>query len=129
MTEQAQIALCNLHLPCTIGQYPAGTVAPDRHLLDLVISVTTKHVLIPADDMARVFDYDPLLARVMEIARAQHYETQEYLLTRIVQACAAYRQITGLDAQLHKGPVAGGSAGVRLVLGAEALARIRTYQA
>ena len=129
MTPQAQIVLRDLHLPCRIGHYPAGTVAPDLHLLDLVLTVSADHVLVPADDMAGVFDYDPLLADIAQIAGAAHYDTQEYLLTRIVQACAADTRITALEAQLHKSPVMDGSAGVRLSLGADALAKMRAERA
>lgn len=125
MTGLTQLEFRDLHLPCTIGHYPAGTLAPDLHLLDLALTISAEHVLVYADDMAGVFDYDPLLEQIMQIAAAQHYVTQEYLLTRIVRACAAFPQITALDARLHKSPVLGGSAGVRMILGAEDLAMLR----
>lgn len=125
MTRQARIVLRNLHLPCKIGHYPAEVVAPDLHLLDLVLSIAADQVLVSADVMSQVFDYDPLLHEIGQLAVAQHYTTQEYLLTRIVRACAAYPQITALEVQLHKSPVLGGSAGVQLVLGADDLGRLR----
>lgn len=125
MTRHSRIVLRKLHLPCTIGHYPAGMVAPELHLLDLVLTISTDHVLVYADEMSQVFDYDPLLSQISQIARAQHYTTQEYLFSRIVQACAAYPQIISLEAQLHKSPVLGGSAGIQLVLGGDDLDRLR----
>lgn len=125
MTGKARIALRNLHLPCTLGHYPAGAIVPDAHLLDLFLTISAERVLVPADEMIQVFDYDPLLDQIAQIASAQHYTTQEYLLTRIVQACAAYPQITALEAQLHKSPVHGGSVGVQLILTLDDLDRLR----
>lgn len=127
MTGQARIMMRDLHLPCTIGHYPAGTVAPDLHLLDLVLTISYEHVLVAADEMARVFDYDPLLAQISRIACARHYVTQEYLLTQIVQACAAYQQITALEAKLRKSPVGGGTVGLELILKSEDLEKLRAW--
>jgi dihydroneopterin aldolase len=125
MTPSARIELRGLHLACTLGEYPAGVAVPDVHLLDLTLTLPAALVLVGTDDMGQVFDYDPLLARIDQIARAQPYATQEYLLWRIVTACAAHPQIAGLEAALHKGPVLGGSVGLRVTLGADALAALR----
>jgi dihydroneopterin aldolase len=108
-----------------IGHYPAGMVAPELHLLDLILTISADHVLVSTDEMSQVFDYDPLLSEIAQIAGVQHYTTQEYLLTRIVQACAAYPQIIALEAQLYKSPVLGGSVGIQLVLGADDLDSLR----
>ncbi|MGP9790820.1 dihydroneopterin aldolase [Roseinatronobacter sp. NSM] len=129
MTGQARIAMRGLHLPCTIGHYPTGTVAPDLHLLDLILTISSEHVLVAADEMAQVFDYDPLLAQISRIACARHYVTQEYLLTRIVRVCAAYKQITALEAKLRKSPVGGGTVGVELILKSEDLEKLRALNA
>lgn len=125
MPALARIELRDLHLACRIGHYGPGEPAPDTHLLDLTLTIAPGLVLVAADSMAHVFDYDPLLAQIDQIARAQHFETQEFLLTRIAAACAAYPQITALDACLRKGPVLGGTIGVRLDLGANDLAGLR----
>ena len=72
--------------------------------------------------MAHVFDYDPLIVEIQKLADDGHYQTQERLMTRIVQACAAYPVIEALDIALRKFSVDGqsGSLGVRLVVsGAE----------
>jgi hypothetical protein len=55
------------------------------------------------------------------------FETQEYLMTLIVQACAAHHEVTAVDISLRKHPVLGptGSLGVRLILTAEDLAALR----
>jgi len=125
MTECSQINIRDLHLPCVIGHYAPGTKVPNTHFLDLTLTITPELVRVETDDMALVFDYDPLLIQLNEIAGAQHYVTQEYLLTQIVIACAIYPQILAVDAQLRKGPVQGGSIGVRMVLSEDDLAAMR----
>ena len=77
--------------------------------------------------MALVFDYDPLIRRIDTLARAQHYETQERLITRIVEACAQYPQIEALDICLRKRPVLSGTGtlGVRLIVDGEAMTVLR----
>jgi dihydroneopterin aldolase len=124
MTD-AMIELRDLQLATAIGTYGPGDVVPDAHLLDLTLTIAPDLVLVARDEMALVFDYDQLIAEIDRIARAQTYQTQEFLMTRIVAACAAYPQISAVDICLRKRPVMGGtgSLGVRLRLGAEALAQ------
>lgn len=129
MTCHATIDLRDMRLACRIGHYGPGQDVPDTHFLDLCLTVTPDLVQIAADDMAHVFDYDPLLAQIDQIARARHYTTQEYLLTQIAAACAAYPKVRGLDAYLRKAPVLGGTVGVRLVLAADDLADLRAAKA
>jgi len=126
MTD-ATIELRDLQLATAIGTYGPGDVVPDAHVLDLTLTIAPDLVLVARDEMTLVFDYDPLIAEINRIAQAQRYETQEYLMTRIVGACAAYPQISAVDICLCKRPVMGGSGslGVRLRLGAEALAQHR----
>jgi dihydroneopterin aldolase len=127
MCALAMIELRDLQLATAIGTYGPGDVVPEAHVLDLTLTISPDLVLVAGDEMALVFDYDPLIAEIDRIARAQHYHTQEFLMTRLVAACAAYPQITALDICLRKRPVLGGtgSLGVRLRLGAEALAQHR----
>jgi dihydroneopterin aldolase len=68
--------------------------------------------------MANVFDYDPLIKEIDRIAEDGHYETQERLMTRIAQACAAYLEIKTIEISLRKAPVRNntGVLGVRLSL-------------
>jgi dihydroneopterin aldolase len=82
---------------------------------------------VPSDEMTHVFDYDPLIALIDEIAARQRYETQEYLMTLIARACAQYDQIIGLDICLKKQPVlrGTGSLGVRLRLNCSDLLALR----
>jgi dihydroneopterin aldolase len=128
MTRQARIELRDLHLPVSIGTYGPADVVPDAHVLDLTLAISPDRVQVASDDMANVFDYDPLIAQIAEIARSQTFETQEYLMTLITQACAAYGEIEALELCLRKSPVLAGtgSLGVRLVLAGEALAALRT---
>ena len=130
MMPVAKIELRDLALPTTLGTYGPHDVIPDAHILDLTLSIGPELVQINADDMALIFDYDPLIAEINRIAEAQKYETQEFLMTRIVKACAGYAEITALDIFLKKQPVCNGtgSLGVRLALGAEELMAYRVQQ-
>jgi dihydroneopterin aldolase len=84
-------------------------------------------VLIAQDGMAHVFDYDPLVIEIERLAADGQYDTQERLMTRIVQACAAYPAIEALEIALRKFPVrvGNGSLGVRLVVDGAQLQRMR----
>lgn len=127
MQCQATIELRDLHLPASIGTYGPGDVVPDSHVLDLDLTISPDLVQVASDDMGNVFDYDPLIARIVAIAQSQTFETQEYLMTLIAQACLLYSEILAVEICLRKSPVLAGtgSLGVRLVLGAEDLARMR----
>ena len=129
MTRLARIELRDLHLPVSIGTYGPGDVVPDAHILDLTLTIAPDLVQIASDEMVNVFDYDPLIAKIAEIARSRTFETQEYLMTLITQACASYDVIEAVELYLRKSPVLGGtgSLGVRLVLGAEDLVAMRGH--
>jgi dihydroneopterin aldolase len=127
MTRQARIELRDLHIPACIGTYGPHDVVPDSHALDLDLTISPDLVQVASDDMANVFDYDPLIAQIAGIARSQKFVTQEYLMTLIVEACAAYSQIDSIQISLRKRPVLDGtgSLGVRLMLEAKDLAELR----
>jgi FolB domain-containing protein len=116
MTTNACIELRNLELSTEIGTYAPGDVIPKKHLLDLTLWIDSKLVLISKDLMESVFDYDPLVDEIDQLARDGHYETQERLMTRIVEACAKYLEIEAIEIGLKKLPVRSetGSLGVRL---------------
>ena len=118
MNTQAFIELRDLLLKTQIGTYGPNDTRPDVHLLDLTLGIDTGKVLISTDEMRRVFDYDPLVAEIDRLAGDGHYETQERLMTRIAQACAAYAEIKTIEICLRNAPVrnCNGSLGVRLVL-------------
>jgi len=123
----AAIELKGLSLKTQIGTYKEGDIIPDEHLLDLTLWIDSNLVLISQDNMEHVFDYDPLIAEVEQLAIDGHYETQERLMTRIVRACASYSQIQSLEIGLRKSPVRNhsGSLGVRLSVGSEDLSKLR----
>ena len=100
---------------------------PDYHALDLTLWIAPDLVLIVQDGMAHVFDYDPLVIEIERLAADGIYETQERLMTRIVQACSAYPAIEALDIGLRKFPVRAGSGslGVRLAVDGAQLKRMR----
>lgn len=114
----SQIELKDFHLATRIGSYGPGDTVPEYHALDLTLWIDPDLVLIPEDGMAHVFDYDPLVIEIERLAADGLYDTQERLMTRIVQACAAYPVIEALEMALRKFPVRAGSGslGVRLVV-------------
>jgi len=124
----AAIELRDLKLQTQIGTYGPGAVIPKDHILDLTLWVDTKLVLISEDIMKNVFDYDPLVIEIDRLAADCHYETQERLMTRIVQACAQYSEIKALDISLKKSPVRAdsGSLGVRLSVDSLTLNSLRS---
>jgi dihydroneopterin aldolase len=127
MTRTATIELRNLNLATTIGTYGPMDVVPEAHILNLTLTIAPDLVQIDADEMALVFDYDPLVVLIDQIARKQKYHTQEYLMTLIIKACAQFKQVIALDIALQKQPVLAGtgSLGVRLELGAQELNALR----
>ena len=128
MPLKSSIELKDLQIAARIGTYGPGDVVPDAHLLDLTMTIAPDLVMVPRDEMALVFDHDPLIRQIYTLARASHYETQERLMTRIVGACAAYPQIKALEIALRKRPVQSGvgALGVRLVVDGEAMAALRS---
>ena len=118
MTAQAFVELRELALNTQIGTYGPMDTPPDTHLLELTLGIGSHRVLIAKDEMANVFDYDPLMAEIDRLAEDGHYETQERLMTRIAQACVAYTDILSIDIRLRKAPVRRGNGvlGVRLSL-------------
>lgn len=123
----ACIDLEDLQLQTQIGTYGPGAVIPKQHLLDLTLWIDPKLVFISEDLMENVFDYDPLVIEIERLAGDGHYETQERLMTRIVQACAKYPEIESLEISLRKSPVSegSGSLGVRLSVGQSTLNSLR----
>ena len=128
MTTTASIELRDLELSTDIGTYGPEDIIPKHHLLDLTLWIDSRLVLISNDRMESVFDYDPLVVEIDSLARDGHYETQERLMTRIVEACAKYIEIELLEIGLKKLPVRSGtgSLGVRLSVGSAALNKIRS---
>jgi dihydroneopterin aldolase len=123
----ATIEIRDMKLQARIGHYPDGTVAPRSHLLDMTLGISAAQGLVPQDGMDAVFDYDPLLAGIAEIAGAQHYVTQEFLLTRIAHLVAHTPGISTCRMYLRKspGPYAAGSVGLEIRLSCADLAGIR----
>jgi dihydroneopterin aldolase len=123
----SRIELKDFHLATRIGTYAPGDTVPDYHALDLTLWIAPDLVLIVQDGMAHVFDYDPLVIEIERLAADGIYETQERLMTRIVQACSAYPAIEALDIGLRKFPVRAGSGslGVRLAVDGAQLKRMR----
>ena len=124
----ASIELRDLKLQTQIGTYGPSAIIPKEHLLDLTLWIDTKLVMIKQDAMENVFDYDPLVVEIDRLARDGHYETQEKLITRIIQLCTKYSEIKSIDISLRKSPVRAGSGslGVRLSIDSTSLEAIRS---
>ena len=117
MTKYAQIRLNDLTLPCSIGTYEADDIIPDAHVLDMVLYLDKSWVVIDADQMNRVFDYDPLIRKILQIAATEKYETQEYLMSLIFQCCFVHAKVHAAELFLRKSPVRDdGSLGVQVAL-------------
>ena len=127
MTSTACIELKDLRLNTQIGTYASGATIPDQHLLNLTLWISTKLILISEDLMDQVFDYDPLILEIDRLAADGHYETQERLATRIVQACARYPEIESLEISLRKTPLreSSGVLGIKLYLDESSLTSMR----
>ena len=126
----SRIQLKDFHLATHIGTYAPGETVPKYHALDLTLWIDPHLVLIAQDGMAHVFDYDPLVIEIERLAADGLYATQERLMTRIVQACAAYPVIEALEIGLRKFPVRAGSGslGVHLLVDRAQLLRMRGDQ-
>lgn len=124
----ASIELRDLKLQTQIGTYGPSAIIPKEHLLDLTLWIDTKLVMIKQDAMENVFDYDPLVVEIDRLAGDGHYETQEKLITRIIQLCTKYSEIKSIDISLRKSPVRAGSGslGVRLSINSTSLEAIRS---
>ena len=125
--NSAVIELRDLHLRTDIGTYSPEDTRPDFHILDLTLGISVDQILIMKDGMAYVFDYDPLVLEIDRLAADVHYETQERLVTRIADACAAHDAVQHIEISLKKSPVRAGSGslGVRLMLDENATKALR----
>ena len=124
---KSTIELRQLKLATSLGTYSPKGIVPDMHLLDLTLTIDPKLVLIDVDSINKVFDYGPLIIEIERLAGEIHYNTQERLITRIVEACAAYEKIESVDLLLSKRPVLpnSGELGVRLRVGSDELIEVR----
>ena len=128
--NSAVIELRDLHLRTDIGTYSPEDTRPDFHILDLTLGISVDQILIMKDGMAYVFDYDPLVLEIDRLAADVHYETQERLVTRIADACAAHDAVQHIEISLKKSPVrlGSGSLGIRLTLDEIAIEKLRLVQ-
>ena len=129
MTKHAQIRLNDLTLPCSIGTYGTEDIVPDAHVLDMVLYLDKSWVVIDADQMDRVFDYDPLIRKILRTAAGDKYETQEYLMALIFQCCFEHTEIHSAELFLRKAPVqSDGSLGVQVTLTRDEFEDMRSTQ-
>jgi dihydroneopterin aldolase len=124
---KSTIELFDFELDVVIGTYKDDEIVPDKHILDLTLSIEPSLVIIEKDTMDEVFDYDPLIKCINTLAKEVHYETQEMLITLIVKECSNYNAIKGLDLFLRKSSVSRstGKLGVRVILDEKDLSKLR----
>ena len=125
---KSYIELKDLEITTNIGTYQAGEVVPSAHILDLCLTISPRYVFIDEDLMERVFDYDPLIAKISKTASNGHYETQERLITKIAFLCAQNEEVIAADIYLRKFPVSPetGTLGVRLQIDQDDLQALKT---
>jgi len=128
MSALSTIELKDLKLDTNIGTYGPEDVVPEHHLLDLSLKIARSAVLIPEDGMTHVFDYDPLIVDILNLARQGHRDTQEWLITQIIGLCASYSDILGVEIFLRKTPVHAGTGtlGVRISVDHAELGQVAT---
>jgi dihydroneopterin aldolase len=124
---KSTIELFDFELDVDIGTYKDDEIAPEKHILNLTLSIEPSLIIIEKDKMDDVFDYDPLIKGINTLAREVYYETQERLITLLVKECSTYNEIKGLDLFLHKSPVSNssGKIGVRITLDEKDLNKLR----
>ena len=125
---RAQVELTGLDINVEIGTYTDNDVVPNRHTIDLTLEINPDLVLIDKDQMDRVFDYDPLISKILNLAAGRCFKTQERFMTLVVEECAKFREIESVTILLRKSPVAGssGELGVRLEVNGSDLKKLRT---
>ena len=105
MVCSSKVTIKDLSLEADIGSYNSKDNMQLVHLLDLSLVIDPSLVLIENDGMELVFDYDPLIAKILQLSGECHYDTQERLLTRIIHACAGHVEIQSVTVNLRKTPV------------------------
>ena len=131
MSLHSTIELTGVPIKAQIGIFTVDEPDLYEHMLDLTLEISPRLVLIQSDGMAQVFDYDPLLEHIHRVSQDRHYETQEMLASRIVQSCAMFEEILGVEVCLNKfrsngaGGTVCGTIGVRLSVTDQDLIRVR----
>ena len=126
MVYQSSVKLRGLSLDCDIGSYGMDEVAPNKHRLDLELFIEKNLILIEEDKMANVFDYDPLIEDITQISLSGKFNTQEKLITLILNECLKYSQIKAVSLFLYKSPVRkDGELGVNVRMNEQELEKLR----
>ena len=128
MAYQSSVKLRGLSLNCDIGSYGMNEVVPNKHRLDMELSVEKNLILIEEDKMANVFDYDPLVEEITQISLSGKFNTQEKLITLILKACLKYHQVKAVSLFLYKTPVrTDGELGITLNISEQELQKLRQH--
>jgi hypothetical protein len=64
LPSQSYVELKDPQIAVRIGTYGPDDLVPDAHLLDLSLTIAPHLVMIGLDEMAIVFDYDPLIRHI-----------------------------------------------------------------
>ena len=128
MAYQSSVKLRGLSLNCDIGSYAMSEVVPNKHRLDMELLVEKNLILIEEDEMAAVFDYDPLVEEIIQISLSGKFNTQEKLITLILKACLKYHQVKAVSLFLYKTPVReDGELGITVNISEQELEKLRQH--
>jgi len=128
MAYQSSVKLRGLSLNCNIGSFGMNEGVPNKHRLDMELSVEKNLILIEEDKMANVFDYDPLVEEITQISLSGKFNTQEKLITLILKACLKYHQVKAVSLFLYKTPVrTDGELGITVIISEQELEKLRQH--
>jgi 7,8-dihydroneopterin aldolase/epimerase/oxygenase len=89
-------------LPVSIGFLPEEQLAKQRVIFEIDVFVPLALTTPTQDQAHEVIDYDFIRRRVTELAQSQHFNLQETLLDRIVDALLAKPGVVAVRAVTQK---------------------------
>lgn len=106
----AEIFLRDFVFDCFIGIHDFERGVRQRMQLNIVLEVA--RMVPPRDDIALVLDYDYLRLQTLALVKDRVFETQEYLLGKVVDIAFGHPAVSGVLVETCKPDVYPDSAGV-----------------
>lgn len=106
----AEIFLRDFVFDCFIGIHDFERGVRQRMQVNIVLQV--KKIVPQRDELALVLDYDYLRLGVLDLVRERVFDTQEYLLGKIVDIAFSHTAVVGVLVETCKPDVYPDSAGV-----------------
>ncbi|MCP5267011.1 MAG: dihydroneopterin aldolase [Burkholderiaceae bacterium] len=97
-----RIYLSDFAIDASIGFHDFELAARQRVLINVDLFVPIEQSTSASDHVGDVVDYDFLRHRIVEIADEKHYNLQETLLDRIVDACFEQAGVRAVRASTEK---------------------------